>query len=110
MIECANREVAGRELTLGQQRAEDKHRLIAPLPRLGHINPGEIARPRLRDALPGLALRGRAAAGVGVLCASAGDGLRQRQRGLGPGRRAQSEPGHEETDRTASYHLPGRDS
>ncbi len=60
MIERVEREVGGRELALGQQRAEDEHRLIAALPRLGDVHPGQVAGPSLRDALRRLALRGRA--------------------------------------------------
>ena len=56
MIEGAEREVGGRELALGQQRAEDEHRLIATLPRLDDIHLGQVAGPRLRDALGRLAL------------------------------------------------------
>ena len=41
MIERVEREVGGRELALGQQRAEDEHRLIAALPRLGDVHPGQ---------------------------------------------------------------------
>ena len=110
MIERVEREVGGRELALGQQRAEDEHGLIAALPRLGDVHLGPVAGPSLRDALRRLALRGRGAAGVGVLRAGAGDGLRQGQRGLGRRRRGQPERGHEEVDRRASYHLSDRDS
>ena len=39
MIERVEREVGGRELALGQQRAEDEHRLIAALPRLDEVHP-----------------------------------------------------------------------
>ena len=105
MIERAEGEVGGRELTLGQQRAEDEHRLIAALPRLGDIHPGQVAGSRLRDALRRLALRGRAAAGVRVLRAGAGDGVRQGQRGLGRRWHGEPEGGHEEQGRRASYHL-----
>ena len=66
MIERAEREVGGRELPLRQQRAEDEHRLIAALPRLGDVHLRPVAGPSLRDALRRLALRGGAAAGVGV--------------------------------------------
>ena len=99
MIERVEREVGGRELALGQQRAEDEHRLIAALPRLGDVHPGQVAGPSLRDALRSLALRGRGAARVRVLRAGAGDGLRQGQRGLGRRRRGQPQRGHEEVDR-----------
>ena len=105
MIERAEREVGGRELALRQQRAEDEHRLIATLPRLDDIDLGQVASPSLRDALGRLTLRSRRAAGVGVLRAGAGDGLRQGQRGLGRGRYGQPQRGHEEVDRRASYHL-----
>jgi hypothetical protein len=105
MIEGAEREIGGRELALRQQRAEDEHRLIATLPRLDHIDLGQIARPRLPDALGRLTLHSRGAAGVGVLCAGASDGLRQGQWGLGGGRYGKPQCSHEEVGRRASYHL-----
>ena len=40
MIERVEREVGRRELALREQRAEDEHRLVAPLPRLGDVHPG----------------------------------------------------------------------
>ena len=84
VIERAEGEVGGGELSLGQQRAEHEDRLIAALPRLGDVHPGPVARPCLGDALCRLALRRSAAAGIRVLRAGTRDRVRQCQRGSGP--------------------------
>ena len=94
MIQRSDGEVRRGELALCEQRAEDKHRLIAALPRLDQVDSRKVSGPGHRRAALGGTLVGGGCRGIGVIRARAGDRVGQ---GQGNGRlcRGGRGPGHE---------------